>query len=111
MYSASTTITLLKSLATTKRMTVVCTIHQPSSEMFATFDDCLLLNDGHCVYSGSAEGLSPYFELQKRPCPQQYNPADHALFLVQTLQQKELKELYGAWSFSDMKMQARIEMS
>ncbi|CAN0033186.1 unnamed protein product, partial [Choristocarpus tenellus] len=37
--------------------TVVCTVHQPSPEMFALFDKCLLLREGGSeVYFGPAKG-------------------------------------------------------
>ena len=42
---------LIRRLADSGR-TIVCTIHQPSAEAFATVDDVLLLCKGHCVYSG-----------------------------------------------------------
>jgi ABC-type multidrug transport system ATPase subunit len=31
-------------------LTVVCTIHQPSSEIFNLFDRLILLKDGHLIY-------------------------------------------------------------
>ena len=35
--------------------TVISSIHQPSSEVFALFDDLLLLSDGQTVYFGEAK--------------------------------------------------------
>lgn len=42
--------------------TVVCSIHQPRSSIFAMFDDLLLLSEGEIVYSGPAEGVISHFE-------------------------------------------------
>ena len=55
----------LKSLADEGR-TVVCSIHQPRSSIFAMFDDLLLLAEGTPVYSGPAQDAAPYFEAQAR---------------------------------------------
>jgi ABC-type multidrug transport system ATPase subunit len=56
--------------------TVVATLHQPSSQIFATFDDLLVLAEGAIVYSGPALGLVPYFSKLGYVCPTYTNPAD-----------------------------------
>lgn len=53
----------LKDLADEGR-TVVCSIHQPRSSIFALFDDLLLLSEGHMVYNGPAEGSLQHFAAQ-----------------------------------------------
>lgn len=63
-------------------LTVICTIHQPSREVFLAFDNLLLLKKGGiCVYNGSIANLNGYlssagdsYAIQKEA-----NPADHAL--------------------------------
>jgi len=35
--------------------TIIASIHQPSSEVFALFDDLILLSAGECVYFGEAK--------------------------------------------------------
>jgi len=57
--------------------TVLCTIHQPSSETFSYFDRLLLLGTGQTVYHGSIEGASKFYQSCGYPCPLNYNPADH----------------------------------
>lgn len=54
-------VTTLKDLAS-KGHTVVCSIHQPRSSIFAMFDDLLLLSEGRTVYSGPAADVLDYFE-------------------------------------------------
>ena len=60
---------------------VVCSIHQPSSKLYHTFDQLLVLSHGRALYSGPG-GLAPadYFASQgvERP-PEGYNIADHLL--------------------------------
>ena len=55
----------LKDLADEGR-TVVCSIHQPRSSIFAMFDDLLLLSEGAPVYSGPAKDAVHCFEAQAR---------------------------------------------
>ncbi len=42
--------TLLKRLASSRTVTVVCTIHQPQAKIFNLFDTLILLNRGNIVY-------------------------------------------------------------
>ena len=74
-YTAYSVIELLKKLAAQGR-TIVCTIHQPSSEIFALFDRLMLLSGGRVAYSGKATDAMQYFDKQGMPCPTYSNPAD-----------------------------------
>lgn len=47
---------------TQRGKTVVCTIHQPSSETFAMFDRLVLLAEGRIAYQGSSSGALGFFE-------------------------------------------------
>jgi ABC-type multidrug transport system ATPase subunit len=55
---------------------VLFTIHQPSSEIFNSFDHLILLNQGQVMYQGSVDGVPDYFANRGRPSPPNYNPAD-----------------------------------
>ncbi|KVH94078.1 hypothetical protein Ccrd_003864 [Cynara cardunculus var. scolymus] len=66
--------------------TVVCTIHQPSNEIFEAFDELLLMKrGGHVIYGGKvgerSEILIKYFESINgiSPMPSEYNPANWML--------------------------------
>ncbi|GAB5353793.1 hypothetical protein AAMO2058_000064500 [Amorphochlora amoebiformis] len=89
-YSAYNLVRILKKLCA-KGCSVVCTIHQPSSEIFHVFDKTILLESGHVVYHGSVKEMPGYFSSlgPKFECPPNYNPADHVMFLMQ---KKELKD-------------------
>lgn len=52
--SAFFVVQTLKNVAR-RRRTVISSIHQPSSEVFALFDDLLLLSNGETIYFGEAE--------------------------------------------------------
>jgi ABC-type multidrug transport system ATPase subunit len=56
--------------------TVLFTIHQPSSALFASFDRLILLHKGRVMYQGPTEAVSSYFADHGYPSPPHYNPAD-----------------------------------
>jgi ABC-type multidrug transport system ATPase subunit len=76
-FVAANLIQLLRKLAVHDRRTIVTTIHQPSSEIFATFDKFLLMDQGRIVFFGDAREATPYFASIGFPLPEGYNPADH----------------------------------
>ncbi|CAL1409645.1 unnamed protein product [Linum trigynum] len=59
--------------------TVICSIHQPSSEVFTLFDELCLLSDGEVIYSGEAKMAVEFFAEAGFPCPIRANPSDHFL--------------------------------
>nr|QMS43325.1 ATP-binding cassette transporter G family member 13 [Medicago truncatula] len=59
--------------------TVISSIHQPSSEVFALFDDLFLLSGGQTIYFGPAENAVEFFGKAGFPCPSRRNPSDHFL--------------------------------
>ncbi|KAF7850862.1 hypothetical protein BT93_L4947 [Corymbia citriodora subsp. variegata] len=58
---------------------VICSIHQPSSEVFDLFDDLLLLSSGETVFLGEAKMAIEFFADSGFACPRRRNPADHFL--------------------------------
>lgn len=62
-------IILLRQLANEGR-TIVSTIHQPSSEVFAEFDRLMLLVEGRCIFQGRSSDANTYFKDMGRICPQ-----------------------------------------
>ncbi|XP_069686832.1 ATP-binding cassette sub-family G member 4-like isoform X2 [Periplaneta americana] len=76
--SALQIILHLKSLAQEGR-TVVCSIHQPSSQLFEMFDDVYVLSEGQCIYNGPNDSLTKNLEEEGFHCPIFYNRADFAI--------------------------------
>ncbi|KAI9074854.1 hypothetical protein K1719_043162 [Acacia pycnantha] len=62
--------------------TVISSIHQPSSEVFALFDDLFLLSGGQTVFFGAAKMAVEFFAKAGFPCPSRRNPSDHFLRCV-----------------------------
>jgi ATP-binding cassette subfamily G (WHITE) protein 2 (SNQ2) len=68
--------------------TIICTIHQPSAALFEAFDVLILLaKGGRTTYFGEtgrdSSILLDYFSRNGAPCPQDANPAEHIVDVVQ----------------------------
>jgi len=72
----------LKELASSGSCTVICTIHQPQTKIFALFDELIILNKGHVLYQGPADDVIAHYTGAGFPCPPYTNPADHILDVV-----------------------------
>ncbi|BGP12461.1 hypothetical protein JCM10213_006973 [Rhodosporidiobolus nylandii] len=86
--SAGRVVRLLRRLARTG-LAVICTIHQPSAETFAVFDDLLLLQrGGKQVFFGSRKRAVDFFLASSpdgsRSAPSHVNPADFLLDVTKT---------------------------
>lgn len=76
-FNAYNVIDSLNCLARDYQRTVVCTIHQPRSNIVSLFDKLLLLANGRTVYSGDFARCQQYFEQLGHPCPPGFNIADY----------------------------------
>lgn len=56
-------------------VTVISSIHQPSSQIFELFDDLLLLDEGRTVYFGPCSDAVAYFGGLGFVCPATWNPS------------------------------------
>lgn len=101
-FAAHRVVTVLNRLAS-KGRTVLCTIHQPSSEVFSVFDDVLLIADGRLVYHDKRTSMNSYFESLGHKCPSSYNPADFVMFLMQEASDSEIKGMCDTWTSRDSK--------
>ncbi|XP_019444055.1 PREDICTED: ABC transporter G family member 15-like isoform X2 [Lupinus angustifolius] len=77
--SAFYVIQALRNIACNGGKIIICSIHQPSSEVFNLFDDLLLLSNGETVYFGEAKMALKFFADAGFPCPTRRNPSDHFL--------------------------------
>jgi len=81
-YNASKVIQCLKNLAGDFGRTVIMTIHQPRSNIYAMFDYVVLLSRGTCLYSGPRDQIAPHFKLRGWECPYGTNIADWLIDLT-----------------------------
>jgi len=91
-YSSLVLLECLRDLAQ-EGHTIICTIHQPSSEIFALFDKLLLLAKGKLVYHGEAAKSIEYFGSLGYPCPTYSNPTDHFMKILQTHTDEDLERV------------------
>lgn len=56
---------------------VMCSIHQPSSEVFQLFTNVILMQSGKIVFQGSQDEVANAFSRAGLSCPYLYNPAEH----------------------------------
>ena len=56
--------------------TVVCVIHQPSSQMISLFDNIMVLNQGRCMYCGPKSEILNTYSIAGFTCPSFYNIAE-----------------------------------
>ena len=74
-------VATLKALAVRGR-TIICSIHQPRSEIWQLFDHVLLLAKGSPLYSGRSVGCLPHFENLGYSLPPFVNPAEFLIDLA-----------------------------
>ncbi|KAE9001516.1 Pleiotropic drug resistance protein 1, partial [Phytophthora rubi] len=74
-------ITTQRSLAKRFRKTVAISLLQPSPEVFALFDNVMILNAGYLMYHGPCEKALAYFESLGFKCPPSRDVADFLLDL------------------------------
>lgn len=103
-YSAFVVVETLSKLAKKYDRAIVCTIHQPRSNIFALFDKLLLLAEGRMLYSGIASEAVVHFSELGFFCPAGYNTAD---FLVD-LGMSEGTEYRGVAGLEDVQTEGNV---
>lgn len=107
-YSACTVVTILRHL-TDRGKAVICTIHQPSSEVFFLFDRlCLLAPGGRLAYHGDSALAKTHFERMGLTIPPTYNPAD--FYLAQLGSQSKTNNICDYFERSTLNEELRKEL-
>ena len=71
---------------------VLFTIHQPSSEIFSSFDHLILLQKGRVLFQGSVSSVPSHFAARGYPLPNNYNPADWVINVAQKYPMPQLEQ-------------------
>jgi len=78
-FNARKLVQTLQDLAAKRNTAIMCTIHQPSSELFAMFDQVLLLAEGRVAFFGEPDEAISFFGDHGYKCPRNYNPAEYLI--------------------------------
>eukprot|EP01100_Stratorugosa_tubuloviscum_P002234 TRINITY_DN1509_c2_g1_i1.p1 TRINITY_DN1509_c2_g1~~TRINITY_DN1509_c2_g1_i1.p1 ORF type:complete len:639 (-),score=286.02 TRINITY_DN1509_c2_g1_i1:94-2010(-) len=81
-YNSLIVMETLQRLASKQGRTVICTIHQPSSNIFQLFDQLMLMSNGKLAYLGPANLAIDYFSTYNLCCPPFTNPAEFFIDLL-----------------------------
>lgn len=107
---AKDVVCLMRELARREQSTVMCTIHQPSADMFAQFDQVVVLDQGRLGFMGSPAEMKHLFDMIGKPMGEgEDNLAQHALSTAVEL--RELGEEQSLPTFYERseKYQANME--
>ena len=61
--NAMSIIKLLKKETQLRGCSIMCSLHQPSTQLFKMFDRVICLSEGEVIYNGPVAEVKPYFEL------------------------------------------------
>ncbi|XP_011686848.1 PREDICTED: ATP-binding cassette sub-family G member 1-like isoform X2 [Wasmannia auropunctata] len=89
--------------------TVVCTIHQPSSQMISLFDDIMVLDRGRCIYCGPKSEILNTYSIAGFTCPNFYNIAEFVLEVTTEQKDGDLENLYNICREEYEKFKSRTE--
>ncbi|KAK1931283.1 ABC transporter G family member 38 [Phytophthora citrophthora] len=74
-------MTMQRNIAKEQMKTVVVSLLQPSPEVFALFDDVMILNEGCLMYHGPRKDVRGFFERLGLKCPPHRDFADFLMDL------------------------------
>ncbi|XP_034944953.1 protein white-like isoform X2 [Chelonus insularis] len=113
-FMAHQVVSVLKDLAAQGK-TIIATLHQPSSELFALFDRILLMAEGRVAFMGTPEQAYTFFKSVGAVCPSNYNPADYFVQVLAVVAGKEaecrhtINAVCDAFQRSDHGMKIALE--
>lgn len=84
--SAYNVMQTLRSIAISRRRTVILSIHQPSFKILSTIDRILLLSKGKVVHHGTLPSLQDYLLSNGFTVPPQLNSLEYAMEILTQLQ-------------------------
>ncbi|KAK3728091.1 hypothetical protein RRG08_022142 [Elysia crispata] len=89
-FMAQSIVHTLQKMAERGRV-ILCTIHQPSSELFDMFSQVLLLSEGRVAFMGTREDALTHFDSLGYPCPENFNPGDHYILKLAIVPGNEIE--------------------
>jgi len=93
-YNATQVLDVLKNVSL-GGASVMFTLHQPNSQMFAAIDNLILMHHGRCMYQGAVRDIPHYFAERGHAVPQNYNPADWILMVSEGISSTDQLQKLG----------------
>ena len=121
-FSAAFSLVQQLDLLTQQGHSVVCVIHQPSTQIWETFHQVGFLYGGSIVYFGPLKNLVDYFSSIGQECPSSYNPAEFVMSLLtpefddeilkidQTQEDSVIAELITSYENSKLKKEVKAQI-
>lgn len=107
--SSNQVINLLHSISRSG-CTVVCAVHQPSSQMISQFDTVIVVNQGSTLYCGPQDEVLNTFQEAGYVCPNFYNIAEFVLEVVTNQRGGDLNNLAKINSVNYIKWKTQNEI-
>ncbi|KAM3959002.1 protein scarlet [Aphomia sociella] len=95
-YNALLVVGILKKLSMAGK-TVICSVHQPSSDLFKEFSSILLMVEGRLLFHGSHDDCKEVFASIHLHCPENYNPAEFYIRTVFNLNNRRCEEIMESY--------------
>lgn len=109
-WNAHSLVSSLKLLAASG-VSVLMTVHQPSSEIFQEIDDLLVLHEGSVAYCGPTSRLTTHFEGLGFACPPKFNPADYLMFTILGQPVEAVGRIKASWNCSASQAQVLVRIN
>ncbi|KYQ53872.1 ATP-binding cassette sub-family G member 1 [Trachymyrmex zeteki] len=74
--------------------TVICTIHQPNSQIISLFDNIIVINQGRCMYCGPKDEILNTYSIAGFTCPNFYNIIEFVLEVITEQRGGDVENLY-----------------
>eukprot|EP00527_Entomoneis_sp_CCMP2396_P007145 CAMPEP_0198142730 /NCGR_PEP_ID=MMETSP1443-20131203/5442_1 /TAXON_ID=186043 /ORGANISM="Entomoneis sp., Strain CCMP2396" /LENGTH=649 /DNA_ID=CAMNT_0043805811 /DNA_START=139 /DNA_END=2088 /DNA_ORIENTATION=+ len=86
-------------VAKEERLVTICTIHQPSTKVYESFDQVMIMSRGRTAFVGEVGEAVSYFEGIGYPMPDDTNPAEFFLDLVNSdfSDEAEVTKILDSW--------------
>ncbi|CAD6187668.1 unnamed protein product [Caenorhabditis auriculariae] len=80
-FMAENVVQLLRTFAANGR-TIICTIHQPASQLYQMFDSVMYMANGRTAFLGSPEDSITFFEKSGHVVPPKFNPSEYIISVL-----------------------------
>lgn len=93
----------IRDLAVSLNIIVICTIHQPASVIYNAFNKVLLLSKGCAAFLGTPTRSLTYFESIGYSCPENTNPAEFLLDIINAefTSEEKVESILNKWCLNE----------